>query len=85
MRFLRERTGISAGPSTGTNIYGALRLAAEMEAAGERGSIVSLVCDRGDRYDETYNSDAWVASKGHDLARYAGVLASAWDRGVWAG
>ena len=85
MRFLRERTGIHAGPSTGTNIYGALRLAAEMEAAGERGSIVSLVCDRGDRYDETYNSDAWVASKGHDLARYAGVLASAWDDGVWTG
>lgn len=85
MRFLRERTGISAGPSTGTNIYGALRLAAEMQAAGERGSIVSLVCDRGDRYDETYNSDAWVAEKGHDLERYAGVLAAAWDEGVWLG
>ena len=46
---------------------------------------MSLVCDRGDRYDETYNSDEWVAVKGHDLARYAGVLASAWDEGVWTG
>ena len=85
MRFLRERTGIHAGPSTGTNIYGALKLAAEMQAAGERGSIVSLVCDRGDRYEDTYNNDEWVASKGHDLAPYAGVLASAWDDGVWTG
>ncbi|PRY52495.1 cysteine synthase A [Knoellia remsis] len=85
MRFLRERTGISAGPSTGTNIYGALRLAAEMQAAGEAGSIVSLVCDRGDRYDSTYNSDAWVASRGHALEPYAAVLAAAWDTGTWTG
>ncbi|EAP97934.1 putative lyase [Janibacter sp. HTCC2649] len=84
-RFLRERTGIHAGPSTGTNIYGALKLAAEMQSAGQRGSIVSLVCDRGDRYEDTYNNDAWVTEKGHDLEAYAAVLAAAWDDGTWIG
>src|SRR5262249_8408755 len=29
MRFLRNRLGIFAGPSTGTNLFGALRLACE--------------------------------------------------------
>ncbi|WP_084072339.1 PLP-dependent cysteine synthase family protein [Knoellia sinensis] len=85
MRFLRERTGIHAGPSTGTNIYGALKLATEMQERGESGSIVSLVCDRGDRYDETYNDDDWVAAAGHDLSTYAGALAAAWDEGRWSG
>lgn len=56
-----------------------------MQASGERGSIVSLVCDRGDRYEDTYNNDAWVAERGHDIAPYAAVLASAWDDGVWLG
>ena len=32
MRFLRHRLGISASPSTGTNVFGALRLACEMRA-----------------------------------------------------
>ena len=30
MRFLSHRLGIAAGPSTGTNVFGALRLACEM-------------------------------------------------------
>ena len=85
MRWLRERTGIHAGPSTGTNIYGALRLAAEMQERGERGSIISLVCDRGDRYDATYNSAEWLGAKGLDLSPYAAVLGAAWDRGEWVG
>lgn len=85
MRFLRERTGIHAGPSTGTSIYGALRLAAEMQARGERGSIVSLVCDRGDRYETTYGSDEWLSERGLDIGPYAAVLAAAWDRGEWVG
>jgi len=85
MRFLRERTGIHAGPSTGTNIYGALRLACEMEQAGDRGSIVSLVCDRGDRYELTYGSGQWLAEHGLDLAPSLPVLESAWDKGVWLG
>jgi cysteine synthase A len=85
MRFLRERTGIHAGPSTGTNIYGSLLLACELESAGESGSIVSLVCDRGDRYELTCGSDTWLAERGLDVAPYLPVLESAWDKGVWLG
>jgi len=50
MRFLRQRTGLRAGGSTGTNLYGALRLACEMRAAGRPGSIVTLMCDPSERY-----------------------------------
>jgi len=85
MRFLRERTGRRAGASTGTNLYGVLRLACELAGRGESGSIVSLLCDGAERYAATYNDDAWLAARGLDLAPYTAVLERAWDDGVWTG
>ena len=74
MRLVRARTGRSVGGSTGTNVWGALLLVAEMLSRGERGSIVTLICDAGDRYAGTYYSDAWVAEQGLDLAPYTEAL-----------
>ncbi len=68
MRLVSERTGRSVGGSTGTNVWGAFQLIAEMLARGERGSVVTLICDGGDRYAGTYYSDAWVADQGLELA-----------------
>lgn len=48
------------GPSTGTNMVGVLQLATEMCAKGETGSIVTLLCDRGDRYLDSYYDPEWV-------------------------
>ena len=50
MRLVRELTGRNIGGSTGTNVWGALTLAAEMLARGQQGSIVTLICDGGERY-----------------------------------
>ena len=74
MRLVRERTGRSVGGSTGTNVWGAFLLVAEMLARGERGSVVTLICDGGDRYAGTYYSDAWVADQGLELAPYTEAL-----------
>ncbi|MGW5359092.1 PLP-dependent cysteine synthase family protein [Actinopolymorpha pittospori] len=70
MRYLVTVTGQRAGGSTGTNLWGALTLVARMRAGGERGSVVTLICDGGDRYAHTYYDDAWVAAQGLDLAPY---------------
>jgi cysteine synthase A len=74
MRILREHTGIAAGPSTGTNLAGALALAARMVRAGETGSIVTLVCDSGDRYAGTFWDDAWLSAAGLDPAAELALL-----------
>jgi cysteine synthase len=74
MRFVRERTGRGVGGSTGTNVWGAFLLVAEMLSRGERGSIVTLICDGAERYAGTYYSDAWVAGQGLELAPYAEAL-----------
>lgn len=73
-RLLHERTGRRAGGSTGTNLWGALQLAEEMRAAGERGSIVTLLCDRGDRYEHSIYSDDWAEAHGMDVASHRAEL-----------
>ena len=57
--------GRRVGPSTGTNVWGAFGLLAEMVANGTGGSVVTLICDSGDRYSDTYYDEAWLAA--HDL------------------
>jgi cysteine synthase A len=74
MRLVRQRTGRSVGGSTGTNVWGAFVLAAEMLSRGERGSVVTLICDGGERYSGTYYSDAWVGEQELELAPYTEVL-----------
>jgi cysteine synthase A len=60
MRVLSELLGRRVGPSTGTNLIGMLTLAAEMRARGEQGSILSLLCDSGERYLPSYHQAGWV-------------------------
>jgi cysteine synthase A len=83
VRALERVTGRRAGGSTGTGLWSALRIAAELRAAGRSGSVVALICDPGDRYLDTYYSDAWVAAQGLDLAPYAAVLEGFLATGEW--
>jgi len=76
MRWLSARMGRSVGPSTGTNVWAALGLMSGMAKAGEEGSVVTLLCDSGERYRSSYYDDAWVADRGIDLAPYAAALDS---------
>lgn len=74
MRWASERLGRRVGPSTGTNIWGALQLALRMRASRREGSIVTLICDAGDRYASTYYDDDWVTARGIDPTPYRGAL-----------
>jgi len=60
MRWLHGIIGRKAGPSTGANLWGVLQIAQQMQDQGESGSIVSLMCDSGERYLDTYYNDEWV-------------------------
>jgi cysteine synthase A len=71
---LERWTGRRYGGSSGTNLAAALELAAAMVARGERGAIVLLLCDRGERYADTVFDADWVARQGHRLAPWLGAL-----------
>ncbi|HEX7326560.1 MAG TPA: PLP-dependent cysteine synthase family protein [Rhodanobacteraceae bacterium] len=68
LRVLEKLLGRRCGGSTGTNFVGALTLMAEMKAAGEKGPVVTLICDGGERYAGTYYNDAWIAAEKLDVA-----------------
>ncbi|MBX2848788.1 MAG: cysteine synthase CysM [Acidiferrobacterales bacterium] len=53
MRQLATEEGIFAGVSSGGAMAVALQVAKEQEALGNKAVIVSIVCDRGDRYLST--------------------------------
>ncbi|GAA3936613.1 PLP-dependent cysteine synthase family protein [Actinoplanes auranticolor] len=75
--------GRRVGGSTGTNLCGAFGLIAEMRAAGQKGSVVTLICDGGERYADTYYSDAWVASQGIVLEPHLAAIDTFLATGVW--
>ncbi|RAM35194.1 PLP-dependent cysteine synthase family protein [Arthrobacter globiformis] len=83
MRHLHPLAGLHAGPSTGTNLWGVWQLVAQMVADGERGSIVSLMCDGGDRYAGSHYSPAWLAAQGLDPQPYEDTLKAFFETGVW--
>lgn len=74
MRWTSLKLGRRVGPSTGTNVWGAIQIAQRMDAAEEPGSIVSLICDVGWRYSSTYFDDGWLDAQGIDITAHLDAL-----------
>ena len=67
-RVLSHKLFRRVGGSTGTNFMGVLCQASAMLKDGQTGSLVTLICDSGDRYASTYYDDAWLSAQGLDIA-----------------
>lgn len=70
IHWLQKVLGRKVGASTGTNMWGALTLARQMRERGEQGAIVTLLCDSGERYLDTYYDADWVKKNIGDLSQY---------------
>ncbi|TSB01601.1 PLP-dependent cysteine synthase family protein [Sphingorhabdus contaminans] len=66
-RWLHRTFGLCYGPSTGAHVAGALMMAQSMRRKGEKGCVVALAGDAGDRYAETIYRDAWLEQRGINL------------------
>jgi cysteine synthase A len=84
MHVLSERLGRRVGGSTGTNFHGVCQLASEMIRKNQTGSIVSIICDGGDRYASTYYNPDWLADAKIDIAPWADRLNRFLDGGALA-
>ena len=80
-RVLSRRLGRRVGGSSGTNLWACAQLATEMCETGERGSIVSILCDHGDRYASTYFNDDWLVEARFDVAPWEARLDAFFDTG----
>ena len=86
MAAARHASGVlgrRVGPSTGTNLWGAFGLLAEMVADGRSGSVVTLLADSGDRYADTYFCSEWLAEHGLDPSESAEALVAFERSGRW--
>ena len=83
MLALSERLGRPVGPSTGTNLLAALACARQMCREGERGSVVTLLCDSGERYRHTYFDPAWRLAQGLDCEQEAAQVQALLQSGAW--
>jgi len=75
--------GRRVGASTGTNLWGAFGLLAEMVAQGRGGSVVTLLADGGERYADTYFSDDWLAQQRIDPRAATAALAEFERSAAW--
>lgn len=69
--WLETVLGKKCGGSTGTNLCGALQIAGEMIRGGESGSIVTMICDPGERYLDTYYDRGWLDDQGLEVQSHA--------------
>ncbi|MGQ5523982.1 PLP-dependent cysteine synthase family protein [Chitinimonas sp. PSY-7] len=77
MRYVSTQLGRRVGGSTGTNFVGVLQAAHKMHAAGQTGSIVTILCDSGERYAHSYYRPDWYTERGIDTVQADAALARA--------
>lgn len=71
MHWLKQVLGRETGASTGTGLWAALRIVSEMKAENRTGSVVSLICDSGARYQDKYYSQSWLAENAFELGEHS--------------
>ncbi len=72
--WLEARTSRRFGPSTGTNVIGALILGQAMVRHREEGTIVLLGCDDGARYESTIYDSDWCRTQGLTAGGWRSLL-----------
>jgi cysteine synthase len=84
-RVVSRKLGKLCGGSTGTNIWACAILATEMAQENRAGSIVTILCDDGERYRSTYFNDDWVREKIPDYERLEDALEQFFETGILSG
>ncbi|NIX77802.1 PLP-dependent cysteine synthase family protein [Microvirga terricola] len=84
-RVLSRRIGRSCGGSTGTNLWAVAQVIGEMVQRGEKGSVVTLLCDSGDRYRSTHLNDDWLKERGIDIKPAEEAIERFFETGVLLG
>jgi cysteine synthase A len=83
MHSLSTRLGRRVGGSTGTNLVAALACAQSLKARGVAGSIVTLLCDDGQRYSHSYFDDAWLRANDLQCDAQRDAVDALMDQGEW--
>ncbi len=83
MHAVSARLGRRVGGSTGTNLVAALACAQALQDQGRAGSVVTLLCDDGQRYRHSYFDEAWLQANGLACAAERDAVDALIERGEW--
>jgi cysteine synthase A len=83
MHSLSVRLGRRVGASTGTNLVAALACAQSLKARGVSSSIVTLLCDDGQRYRHSYFDDDWLRENDLECESQSNAIDTLMDSGIW--
>ncbi|MCM2678144.1 PLP-dependent cysteine synthase family protein [Echinimonas agarilytica] len=72
------------GASTGTNVYATLQLLARTANNDRHVTLLSMICDSGERYIDTYYNPKWLYEHGFDLEPYQHQLQDIFEHGHFA-
>jgi cysteine synthase A len=67
MRHVSATLGRRVGGSTGTQAVGVLLAVQQMHEEGRTGSVVTILCDSGNRYAHSYYDPSWYVRHGIDI------------------
>ena len=56
---------------------------AELKAQKQEASVVSMICDGGERYLDTYYNCDWLTENGFDTTPYRQQLDKFYETGTW--
>jgi len=82
IHFLEQLLNRRCGGSTGTNLYAAFQIISELNAQERDASVVSMICDGGERYLDTYYNHDWLEANGFDMAPYRQQLEKFYETGI---
>jgi cysteine synthase A len=83
MHALSVRLARRVGGSTGTNLVAALACAQGLRNRGVGGSVVTLLCDDGQRYLHSYFDDDWLRQNDLECGAQSDAVGALIDRGEW--
>ena len=82
IHFLEKLLNRRCGGSTGTNLYATFQIIAKLVSKNEKASIVSMICDGGERYLDTYYSNDWLKKNNFNIKPYLKQLDKFYKKGV---
>ncbi|RBH38251.1 PLP-dependent cysteine synthase family protein, partial [Pseudomonas sp. MWU13-2860] len=58
-------------------------LVSQMRKQGRSGSIVTLICDDGNRYQDSYYKPEWLQANGFDISPWVERYRRFFNEGQW--
>jgi cysteine synthase A len=85
LHYLQTIMNRRCGGSTGTNLYATFQIIAEMSSKGLDGSIVSMICDSGDRYTDTCYNLHWLKENNYadKMDKYFKQIDNFFNKGIF--